>query len=113
MDDITKPLNNPAGAESELNAGLDDFLPVPPRCRLADQCRAMGIVVGDTIQSKDAAIYRNGGWHEKRLELLWIGNQQAVFLVQHRSDLQPEWSAPEEEADWSLEHRRWAKVSND
>jgi hypothetical protein len=72
----------------------------------------MGIEVGDTIKSKEDLAYRAGGWEERLLTLLWMGAEQAVFAVRRRTDLQPEWSEPKEEANWTLDCRRWAKVSN-
>jgi hypothetical protein len=75
----------------------------------ADQCRALGLAVGDTIEGREEA--PGGYWHEARLTLLWLGEEAAVWRVTERSSERPAWSEPEECADWTLECRQWRKVS--
>ncbi len=73
----------------------------------ADQCRALGLVVGDTIIGREE--YAKG-WNEAKLTLLWLGAEVAVFLSTDRSSARPAWSDPEESADWTLEFRDWKKL---
>ena len=73
----------------------------------ADQCRAMGLSVGDTILGREEYAH---GWNEARLTLLWLGDEVAVFMATDRSSARVEWSDPEESADWTLEFRDWKKV---
>lgn len=75
----------------------------------ADQCRALGIAVGDTIEGRETA--GPGYWHEARLTLVWLGDDVAVWRVSERSSERLAWSEPEEHADWTLECRQWRKVS--
>ena len=77
---------------------------------VADQCRAIGIEIGDTIIGREAG--PNGSWHEAELTLLWRGNETAVFRERERTDDYPEWSEPRESGDWTLECRNWRKVPN-
>lgn len=71
----------------------------------ADQCRQMGLVVGDTITGREHGPH--GRWHEARLTLLWIGRQECMWLVQDRTDERPVWTEPQEEGNWTLDARRW------
>lgn len=74
----------------------------------ADQCREMGIKVGDTIQGREVCGRKY--WHEARLTLIWIGDKTAVWTVQERANDSPEWSEPDECACWTLDCRKWRKV---
>lgn len=74
---------------------------------VADECRAMGIRVGDTIIGRE--IYSRGSWHEARLTLLWLGQQAAMWSAQERADSDPEWSEPCEDSAWVLTDRKWRK----
>lgn len=85
-------------------------LPIPKSGNLADQCREMGLAVGDAIQGREEATYREGGFHETRLKVLWIGQSEAVLLEEKRSDLHPDWSSPAECSSWTLDCRRWWRV---
>lgn len=85
-------------------------LPKPPiTFNIAEQCRAMGIAIGDTIHGREEG--HGGYWHEARLTLLWLGDQVAVWRETERSIGRPAWSEPEESADWSLDCRQWVLVS--
>ena len=75
----------------------------------ASQCRALGVSVGDTITGRENG--RCGYWHEARLTLLWLGDTGAAWREQSRTNEQPEWSAPREAMNWTLECRRWRKTS--
>ena len=75
----------------------------------AEQCHALGLAVGDTIEGREEA--PRGYWHEVRLTLLWLGQEVAVWSQTERSSERPEWSDPEECADWTLECRQWRKVA--
>ena len=73
----------------------------------ADQCRALGLQVGDTIEGRESW---PGGWHEARVTLLWLGDQLAVWRVTERGSDDQEWSEPHEGAGWDLSCREWRKV---
>ena len=79
-----------------------------PGLSRADQCRELGLQVGDTIEGRTE--YESGYWSEARLRLLWIGDQCASFIVSERNVNEPEWSRPRESFAWSLEFRDWRKV---
>ncbi|WP_027390516.1 hypothetical protein [Chrysiogenes arsenatis] len=70
---------------------------------VADQCRALGIQVGDTIEGIS--------WHTTRLTLLWLGNEEAVWSMTHRGSESTTWSEPREVVNWYLTCRDWKKVS--
>jgi hypothetical protein len=74
----------------------------------ADQCRELGLVVGDTICGRETHAYV--GWQDAELTLLWIGKTVAVFSERYRGVYSPEWSEPVETAQWTLEYRDWRKV---
>jgi hypothetical protein len=75
---------------------------------VADECRALGLRIGDTIFGREEG--GRGYWHEARLTLLWLGKQEAMWSVQTRSSERREWSEPEEAGDWMLGCRDWRKV---
>jgi hypothetical protein len=75
----------------------------------ADQCRKLGLKVGDTIEGTETYA---GWWGTARLTLLWLGEHAAVWRVTERSKEHPEWSTPREAANWTLAHREWRKVEN-
>ena len=86
-----------------------DFDPNPKLAGMsaADQARALGLRVGDTIEGREEW---RGGWSESRLTLVWIGKTRAVWSAKNRSSWEPRWSAPAEECNWTLEYRDWRKV---
>lgn len=73
----------------------------------ADQCRAMGLSVGDTIEGTEHSV---GYWRTARLTLLWLGETTAVWSESTRSSKRPDWSGPRETANWNLGFRAWEKV---
>ena len=81
--------------------------------RIADQCRAMGLQVGDTIEGTEGGGTSGGGqWYNTtRLTLLWLGKDEAVFSETSHSTSRPNWSKPEESTNWTLECREWRKVA--
>lgn len=84
--------------------------PICDSGEIADQCRAMGLVVGDTIEGREDG--RGGYWNETRLTLLWLGETEAVFSEQFRDSFTQEWSDPCESVDWTLDCREWHKLNN-
>ena len=74
---------------------------------VAEQCRAMGLAVGDTIEGRES--YGNN-WNEARLTVLFIGQEVAVFHERERNDRKPNWIDQGETADWTLDCRKWKKV---
>lgn len=81
---------------------------IPHGSSAADQCRALGLVVGDTIEGREEA--PDGHWHDARLTLLWLGDELAVWRVTERTSAHDRWSEPSESASWSLDSRDWRKV---
>ena len=73
----------------------------------ADQCRALGLNVGDTIEGTEGD---DSGWSTARLTLLWVGTTEAVWRVTSRSSSRSAWSKPREEVNWTLSCRDWRKV---
>ena len=82
-------------------------LKTPESSSQADQCREMGLVVGDVIEGRE--MY-GGHWNESRLTVLFIGQEVAVFNEHERNDLQLDWVDHGETADWTLNYRVWRKV---
>lgn len=74
---------------------------------IADQCREMGLQIGDTIEGTESGA---GWWNTTRLKLLWVGKTKAVWSATWKSSRSPEWSEPEEQSNWTLECREWRKV---
>lgn len=74
---------------------------------VADQCRALGLKVGDTIEGTE-------GWGRSicttRLTLLWLGEEEAVWRVTEREKNSSAWSQPHESTGWTLGCREWRKV---
>lgn len=102
---------NQSDLTEELGCGIPDDEAWSLHCgsyNTAEQCRLLGIEVGDTIEGMETSGHY---WHEARLTLLWLGEEVAVFRVTDRSNSQPEWSDPEESADWTLECRVWRKMA--
>jgi hypothetical protein len=52
------------------------------RGSVADQCRALGLKVGDTIEGM---VGGHGWWNTTRLTLLWLGETEAAWRVTGRS----------------------------
>ena len=75
----------------------------------ADEVRARGLQVGDTIEGRE--LWSQTEWQDTRLTLLWVGNTEAVWLESSRTSERPEWTQPEESTGWSLEFRKWKKVT--
>ena len=73
----------------------------------AEQCREMGLVVGDVIQGRETF---GDEWSESRLTLLFAGQSVAVFKEQTRNDEQTEWMYRGESASWTLSFRPWHKL---
>jgi hypothetical protein len=74
---------------------------------VADQCRALGLEVGDTIEGTERC---GGWWNTTRLTLLWLGETEAAWRVTDRSSSRPNWSEPREAANWTLRCRDWRRV---
>ena len=80
-----------------------------PDCRktVADECRAMGLQIGDTIEGTQSG---KGWWETARLTLLWLGEQEAVWRMTRQTGAsQPQWSEPCESVNWTLSCREWKK----
>jgi len=73
----------------------------------AEQCREMGIKVGDTIEGRET---HEAEWHDARLTLLWLGDEIAVWRVSERWHDRLNWVDSGEDADWTLECREWHRV---
>jgi len=73
----------------------------------ADQCRAMGLTVGDKIVGRET---HSSGWSESELTVLFIGLEVVVFSERQRDSNCARWWSEGESADWTLECREWKKV---
>ena len=82
----------------------------PRASNCADQCRQMGIVVGDTIVGRET--YLDGGWSESKLTALFIGREECVFKTMRRTNLSPRWVSYGEGVNWTLGCRDWYKIRN-
>jgi hypothetical protein len=80
----------------------------PTALHVADQCREMGLNVGDVIEGTEC--YGMNGWSEARLTLLFMGQHCAVFATSRRSSSSPEWVECREQANWTLNCRDWVLV---
>jgi len=69
----------------------------------ADQCRSLGLQVGQTIEGADE-------FGVARLTLQWIGDEVAVFRVTELRAGTTEWTKPRQSADWTLSYREWRLV---
>lgn len=89
---------------------IDGMTPLikPKSHRTAEQCREMGLSVGDTIQGREEC---GQYWSESRLTVVFIGEDLAVFKEQTRDDEHPFWEDCGESADWTLNFRQWYKVT--
>jgi hypothetical protein len=74
---------------------------------VAEQCRRLGLQVGDTIEGTESG---PGWWNTTRLTLLWLGETEAAWRMTDKSVNRPEWSEPEEAVNWTLDCREWRKV---
>lgn len=72
-----------------------------------DQCRAMGLKVGDTIEGRESA---GKWWSDTRLTLIFLGEKIAVFREQSRNNLESEWIDRGESGSWGLGCRTWVMV---
>jgi hypothetical protein len=72
----------------------------------ANQCRQLGIRVGDMIQSKDSSR------PDVRLRLIWIGDDETVWRQWSRIPGE-EWGIPFETTHWNLGFREWEKIATE
>ncbi len=100
-------MGNDRGGVSVMSAVLGAISVWQVNGSVADQCRALGLKVGDTIEGTEGG---EGCWNTTRLTLLWLGETEAAWSVTSRSSSSPLWSKPHESADWSLSCRDWRKV---
>lgn len=78
----------------------------------AGQCREIGLLVGDTIESTHGNKARGHRWNTSRLTLLWLGEKEAVWMRRCCNSAQPDWSEPEEVTNLTLKCRDWRKVED-
>ena len=71
----------------------------------AQQARALGLVVGDTIEG-------TLGQFTARLTLLWLGERVAVWMVTERFTQNGGWTTPWEKSTWNLDGREWVKIGS-
>ncbi len=91
----------PTGYENEAP------LPHSGANHAADQCRAMGIKVGDTIIGREDGGAQSGWFNESKLTLLFLGAECACWLVASRGQRTNGWVYRGESASWTLAHRKW------
>lgn len=106
---MSTPENHQSGQPLDLvsTEGLGAVSVRAVRGSVADQCRALELKVGDTIEGTEGG---HGWWNTTRLTLLWLGETEAAWRVTDRSSTRAEWSAPREAANWTLSCRDWRKV---
>lgn len=76
---------------------------------VADQCRSMGLQIGDTIIGRREI--EEGYWREASITLLWFGERNAVWLEKYRNSSDKQWTDPIEKAGWwPLGQYDWKKV---
>lgn len=75
----------------------------------ADQCREMGLVVGDVIVGREE--HSGGKWSEAELTVIFIGQDVVVFSQRTRSFLAEEWINFGESGNWMLYFRDWYKIN--
>lgn len=80
----------------------------PTSSYCADQCREMGLKVGDTIIGRED--WGENGWSESKLTVLFIGEQAAVFKCVQRGNKNSEWGESRESGSWVLHARPWSLV---
>lgn len=78
-------------------------LPPAPLTNCADQCRALGLKVGDVIVGREGRYV----WRDARLELVWLGETAALFVHSTRTSHEPTWQVKGETANWTLAARDW------
>lgn len=81
---------------------------------VADQCRKMGLKVGDTIEGRQEGAGWMGKewWNVTRLTLLFLGETEAVWRMTDRNQLR-DWSTPREITNWTLSCRKWRKIEEE
>ena len=72
----------------------------------ADQCRDLGIAVGDTLEGVSPSAWPG---ETTRITLLWLGQEMAVW--QETRLIGGEWTPPRESAAWDLSWREWERVN--
>jgi hypothetical protein len=82
-------------------------LPCPTSANAADQCREMGIAVGDVIQGRETY---PGGWNDARLKLVWLSDKTAVWETKTRTSGFQLWEPKGEDSAWTLDCREWRRV---
>lgn len=76
----------------------------------ADQCREMGLKVGDTIEGCEGG----KNWSVRvRLTLLWVGEQQCAWKETRINNNKKTWSDPIEKCNWNLGYRKWVFVNTE
>lgn len=88
---------------------MSDYLPTPPGhlWKMPAVVKFWGLRIGDTIEGCESG---RGWWHESRLTLLWVGKDLVVWRTISRTNESPEWTSPQEAANWNLCCRRWRKI---
>jgi hypothetical protein len=77
------------------------YLPQATKRSPAEQCRELGISIGDTIEGEE-----NGT--RVRLKLIWLGQAAAIWMVYLKEN--GLWIESEESANWTLVARKWRRV---
>lgn len=71
----------------------------------ADQCRELGIKVGDVIEGASPSAWPGD---MTRIKLLWLGREMAVWIETRL--VGGEWTLPRESAAWDLSWREWERI---
>ena len=71
----------------------------------ADQCRELGIAVGDTIEGSSPFCWPG---EKTRITLLWLGQEMAMW--RETRFVGGKWTEPRESAVWDLSMRDWERI---
>lgn len=82
----------------------------PTAYTTADQCRQMGLLIGDIIEGTEG---EGTEWENTvRLTLLWLGDDIAVWRETCFRRKTGKWTAQKESADWKLSCRDWKRITS-
>lgn len=77
---------------------------LPYRSSFADQCRTLGLRVGDIIEGREES---GDWWGVARLKIIFFGEKVGVVRHIQRVSGKPEWSMEEEKSNFTLNARDW------
>jgi hypothetical protein len=83
------------------------LLPKPsrPNANIADQCRELGVEVGDALYRRKEG--HNGKWYAEVMVVVFIGMELVVFEMHHMTDRYREWVRIDETTEWRPHQEHW------